>query len=82
MNANHRIQMNYDMLLFIFLCPSDGDVKSEVPCSVNATPRLCTLKIPPAEFVKSRLLGAATEVKFVREHKIYSFGRGTQNCRR
>jgi hypothetical protein len=21
-----------------FVCPSDGDVKSEVPCSVNATP--------------------------------------------
>jgi hypothetical protein len=32
---------------------------------------LCTLKIPPAEFVKSRLLGAAAEAKFVREHKIY-----------
>ena len=43
---------------------------------------LCTLKIPPAEFVKSRLLGAAAEAKFVREHKIYPFGRGTQNCRR
>jgi hypothetical protein len=39
-------------------------------------------KIPPAEFVKSRLLGAAAEAKFVREHKIYPFGRGTQNCRR
>jgi hypothetical protein len=32
---------------------------------------LCTLKIPPAEFVKRRLLGAAAEAKFVREHKIY-----------
>jgi hypothetical protein len=31
---------------------------------------LSTLKIPPAEFDKSRLLGAATEAKFVREHKI------------
>jgi hypothetical protein len=35
-----------------------------------------------AEFAKSRLLGAAADAKFVREHKIYSFGRGTQNCRR
>jgi hypothetical protein len=34
---NHRIQMNYDMLLFIFLCPSDGDVKSEVPCAGTVT---------------------------------------------
>jgi hypothetical protein len=30
------------------------------------------LKIPPAEFAKSRLLGAAAEAKFVRGHKIYS----------
>jgi hypothetical protein len=35
---------------------------------------LCTLKIPPAEFAKSRLLGAAAEPKFAREHTIYSFG--------
>jgi hypothetical protein len=30
---------------------------------------LSTLKIPPAEFAESRLLGAAAEAKFVREHK-------------
>jgi arginyl-tRNA--protein-N-Asp/Glu arginylyltransferase len=29
---------------------------------------LYTLKIPPAEFDKNRLLGAAAEAKFVREH--------------
>jgi hypothetical protein len=23
---------------YYFMCPSDGDVKSEVPCSVSATP--------------------------------------------
>jgi hypothetical protein len=30
---------------------------------------LSTLKIPPAEFAKSRLLGAAAEAKFVRNTK-------------
>jgi hypothetical protein len=31
---------------------------------------LSTLKIPPAEFAKSRLLGAAAEAKFAKEKKI------------
>ena len=35
MNANHRIQMNYDVIYF--LCPSDEDVKSEIPCAGTAT---------------------------------------------
>ena len=49
---------------------------------VQELPQPVHVKDPPAEFAKSRLLGAAAEAKFVREHKNYSFGRGTQNCRR
>ena len=79
MNANHRIQMNYDMLLFFFMSDGWGRYIQGHVC--RNCQNLCTLKIPPAEFAKSRLLGAAAEPKFAREHTIYSFGRGTQNCR-
>jgi hypothetical protein len=52
-----------------------------MPFGLKGAPATFEIKIPPAEFAKSRLLGAAAEAKFVRE-KNYSFGRGTQNCRR
>ena len=44
---------------YYFMCPSDGDVKSEVPCSVSATPvhvkdPFSSSSLFGAVFVKSR----------------------------
>jgi hypothetical protein len=55
--------------------PSDGHIRILISESARTSIKCCFAS-------KSRLLGAAAEAKFVREHKIYSFGRGTQNCRR
>ena len=39
---------------------------------VQELPQTVHVKDPPAEFAKSRLLGAAAEAKFARDPKIYS----------